>query len=268
MRRHAATLLLIALTQALPATAGVVLEDRLGIAVGDTVRLKPAGDAGPGRAMVVSGVFTPPPDPAGLNRGSREARLPITDLESLTGRDDRVSRFVLGVPDGVSVDSLLASLNTTQLGFRAYRADDVARESSQTFEVVSNFHHAISVLSILAGTAFLAAIVMLQVQELRKSLGVLRVIGISRARIFAIVVGETVVLANLGAALGVGVAAIVSRIVNAYYRDYFDTSLVFSSIAGWHVGLAFAVASSVGLLVGSLATAYLFRLRINEVLGR
>ena len=121
----------------------------------------------------------------------------------------------------------------------------------------------------LGGTfAFLAAIVLLQVQELRKSLGVLRVIGLSRRRIYAVVVGETVLLANLGAAIGVGVAFVVSRVVNGYYQRFFDTDLVFSRIAGWHVALAFGVASLVGCLVGSLATAYLFKLQVNEVLGR
>ena len=109
---------------------------------------------------------------------------------------------------------------------------------------------------------------LLQVQELRRSLGVLRVIGISKRRIYTVVVGETVLLANVGAAAGVGFAVLVSRAVNAYYRHYFDTSLVFSSIEGWHVALAFGVASLVGVTLGSLSTAYLFKSDLNEVLGR
>jgi hypothetical protein len=43
---------------------------------------------------------------------------------------------------------------------------------------------------------------------------------------------------------------------------------VFSRVDTVHVALAFGVATIVGVLVGSLATAYLFRLRVNEVLGR
>jgi putative ABC transport system permease protein len=144
----------------------------------------------------------------------------------------------------------------------------VAAQSSETFVVISNFHKAISFLSILAGSAFLAAIVLLQVQELQKSLGVLRVLGFSRRRIYLSVVGETVVLANVGAILGVALALLVSRGVNLYYRHYFDTDLVFSAVTGAHVALAFGIASVVGLLVGSLATVYLFRLQVNEVLGR
>jgi putative ABC transport system permease protein len=169
---------------------------------------------------------------------------------------------------GANADSLIAALNATQLGFRAYRSSDVAARSSQTFVVISNFHRAISALAILAGSAFLAAIVLLQVQELRKSLGVLRVIGFSRGRIYLSVVGETVLLANLGSVVGVGLALLVSRGVNAYYQRYFDTDLVFSSVTASHVGLAFGIATLVGWLVGSLATVYLFKLQVNEVLGR
>ena len=97
----------------------------------------------------------------------------------------------------------------------------------------------------------------------------LRVIGISkRQRIYTVVVGETMLLANVGAAAGTGVAFLVSRLVNSYYRSYFDTTLIFSSIEGWHIALAFGVASLVGIVLGTVATTYLFKSDINEVLGR
>lgn len=243
------------------------LAEEFHLGVNDTVSMRLPG-AGGTSSFVVNGIYSPPPDPAGISRTSRQAWLRITDLEQFAGRQDRVSRFVLTLEPGANTDSLIEALNSTQLGFRAYRPDDVARESSQTFVVISNFHKAISFLSILTGAAFLAAIVLLQVQELRRSLGVLRVIGISKKSIYAVVVGETVLLANLGAAAGIGVAFLVSRLINSYYRGYFDTSLVFSSIEGWHVVLAFGVASLVGVVLGSVATAYLFKSEINEVLGR
>ncbi len=250
----------------------VIVEDRLATSLaiepGDTVRLRMAGESGGGTPFVVAGTHTPPPDPAGISRTSRTVWMPIGDLETLSGRRDRVSRFVLALEPNASADSLVAALNHTRLGFRAFRADEVAARSSETFVVISNFHGAISFLSILAGSAFLAAIVLLQVQELRKSLGVLRVLGFSKRRIYLSVVGETVLLANVGAAVGVGLALLVSRGVNLYYRRYFDTDLVFSAVTGTHVVLAFGIASLVGLIVGSLATTYLFRLRVNEVLGR
>lgn len=244
------------------------LAREFGLAVDDTVRLRLPGVESDGDPFVVRGLHSPPPDPASISRSSRQVWMPITDVERFTGREDRVSRFVMSLAPGADADSLVDALNSAQLGFRAYRSEDVARESSQTFVVISNFHKAISFLSILTGSAFLAAIVLLQVQELRRSLGVLRVIGISKRRIYTVVVGETVLLANLGAAAGVGLAFVVSRAVNAYYRDYFDTTLVFSSIEGWHVALAFGVASLVGIVLGSLATGYLFKAEINEVLGR
>ena len=254
------------------AAAPIVLESTLAtelhVAEDDTVQLRLPGSLETGGTFVVTGFYTPPPDPSNISRSSRMAWTPITDLEAFVGREDRVSRFVISLTPGANADSLVDALNASNLGFRAYRARDVARESSQTFVVISNFHRAISFLSILTGSAFLAAIVLLQVQELRRSLGVLRVIGISRRRIYTVVVGETVLLANLGALAGIGTALLVSRAVNAYYRNYFATTLVFSSIEGWHVVLAFGVATLVGVVLGSLATTYLFKAEINEVLGR
>jgi putative ABC transport system permease protein len=265
--------MLVAATVANPAPEGrVILEDRLagslGVAPGDTVMIRMTGDAADATPFVVAGTHTPPPDPAGISRSSRTVWMSLPDLEALSGRHDRVNRFVLGLASGADPDSMLTALNEMEMGFRAYRASDVAARSSETFVVISNFHKAISFLSILAGSAFLAAIVLLQVQELRKSLGVLRVLGFSRRRIYLSVVGETVLLANTGAAIGVALALVVSRGVNIYYRRYFDTDLIFSAVTGTHVALAFGIATLVGFVVGSLATVYLFRLQVNEVLGR
>jgi len=250
----------------------IVIEESLarnfGLGEGDTVALRLPGQRGSGRAFVVAGAFAPPPDPAGISRTSKSVWMRIADLEELSRRRDRVSRFILETAPRVDVDSLVGALNTAQLGYTAYRSSDVAERSSRTFVVISNFHKATSFLSILAGSAFLAAIVLLQVQEMRKSLGVLRVIGFSKARIYATVVGETVLLANVGATIGVLLGLVVSRGVNAYYQRFFDTSLVFSTVTGAHVALAFGVATVVGVVVGSLATTYLFKLRVNEVLGR
>ena len=271
MQGYLAILVALALCGHGDSTPSIVLESslrsELGISAGDTVRLRLPGE-GPESPFVVTGFYQPPPDPAGISRTSRQAWMPIVDLEHFAGRHDRVSRFVLSLDPGADADSLAGALNTTELGFRAYRSQDVARESSQTFVVVSNFHKAISFLSILTGAAFLAAIVLLQVQELRRSLGVLRVIGISKRRIYTVVIGETILLANIGAGAGVGVAFLVSRAVNSYYRGYFDTTLVFSQIEGWHIALAFGIASIVGIVLGLVATTYLFKSEINEVLGR
>jgi ABC-type lipoprotein release transport system permease subunit len=272
MHTHLALLVGLALGANSPDTVPIVLEStvahELHIAVNDTVSIRLPGGSGGATSFVVSGFYTPPPDPSGISRTSRQGWLPLAALEEFSGHEDRVSRFVLTLAPGANADSLVEALNSTNLGFRAYRSADVARESSQTFVVISNFHKAISFLSILTGAAFLAAIVLLQVQELRRSLGVLRVIGISKRRIYTIVVGETILLANAGAAAGTGVAFLVSRLVNSYYRSYFDTTLIFSSIEAWHIALAFGIASLVGVVLGSVATTYLFKSEINEVLGR
>ena len=261
-----------ALTARAPQPHRVVLEQRLatalGVSPGDTVCIRMTGADAIGTRFVVAGTHTPPPDPAGISRSSRTVWMPLPALEELSGRHDRANRFVVGLSPGANADSVAAVLNQYQMGFRAYRADEVAARSSQTFVVISNFHKAISFLSILAGSAFLAAIVLLQVQELKRSLGVLRVLGFSRTRVYLSVVGETVLLANVGAGVGVLLALVVSRAVNVYYRRFFDTDLVFSAVTGGHVALAFSIATAVGFVVGSLATWYLFRLRVNEVLGR
>src|SRR5262245_39644753 len=140
-------------TFAAPHARAIVVDPSLArdltLAPGDTVTLKMNGEPGEGRTFIVAGTYSPPPDPAGISRTSKSVWMGITDLEKLSGRNDRVSRYILDVAPGVDVDSMVAALNTAQLGYTAYRSSDVARRSSRTFVVISNFHKAISFLSIL-----------------------------------------------------------------------------------------------------------------------
>jgi putative ABC transport system permease protein len=256
-----------------PSRAGDVvveraLADRAGIVRGDSVVVSLDGDRDRAARHRIVDFFEPPPDPSRLADTSRHVIMSLADVEDGLGEYDALTRIVLAVDPGYDAAVVADHLNRRAFGYRAFTASELATKSSEVFIVVSNFHKAISILSVLAGAVFLTAIVMLQVQELQKALGVLRLIGISRLKIFIVVVGETVILANLGSLFGVALAYAVSAFVNRFYQYYFDTALVFSSIRLAHVLLACGVSTLIGLVVGSLATGYLFKLRVTEVLGR
>src|SRR5512134_252814 len=59
------------------------LAREMSLSSGDTVHVRLPGATGEPHAFVVSGVYAPPPDPAGISRTSRLAWMPITDLEAL-----------------------------------------------------------------------------------------------------------------------------------------------------------------------------------------
>src|SRR5688572_21719281 len=160
------------------------LAEELGLSVGDTVRLGPAPDSLV-KLGTVAAIYEPRPDPAEIAKRERHIRLHLPELAALLGEPDRVDRFGIGLRPGVDPDSAAAALNRSAFGYRVHRSSAIASESSQTFLVVSRFHRAIAVISIVASAVFLLCIMMLKVEERRLDAAVMRFIGVRRRTIFA-----------------------------------------------------------------------------------
>lgn len=241
--------------------------ERLGLAVGDTVRLGASPDSLV-RLGVVRAIYAARPDPAEITRRALQVRLHLPDLAELVGAPDRVDRFGLGLAPGVSPDSAAARLNRSAFGFRVYPSTEIASESSQTFQVVSRFHRAIAVITIVASAVFLLCIMLLKVEERRLDAAVMRFVGVRRRTIFGALLLEAAVLAVAGSILGIGLALVAGAITNAYYQHFFDTALVFSVITPRIVGLGVGLSLVLGLAAGAVAAARLVRTRPMVLWGR
>src|SRR3954451_5157457 len=125
------------------------LARELGLSVGDPLRIGPAPDSVHTLARVAA-IYEPRPDPAEIAKRERHVRLHLPDLAYLLGVPDRVDRLSIGLHPRISSDSAVAALNGTAFGYRAYATSDIAAESSQTFLVVSRFHRAIAIITIVA----------------------------------------------------------------------------------------------------------------------
>jgi putative ABC transport system permease protein len=250
---------------------GIAVERRLardlGLHVGDTLRIGPSADSLRTRA-VVSAIYEPRPDPSGVIRPERSVRLHLPDLASLLGTPDRVDRFGIALEPRADPGSVSENLNRTAFGFRASPSTVIASGSSQTFLVVSRFHRAIAVITIVAGAIFLLCIMLLKVEERRGDAAVLRFIGIRRRTIFLALVLEASLVALAGSIVGLGIALVGEAATNAYYQRLFDTSLVFSLITPGIVGFSLALSLSLGLGAGALAAWRLVRTSPHALWGR
>jgi len=252
-------------------TQGIAIEralaERFDLAVGDTVRLGASPDSLQ-RLAVVSAIYEPRPDPAEISRQALRVRLHLPDLADLLGAPDRVDRFGIGLAPGVSADSAVAVLNRAAFGFRAHPSATIASESSQTFKVVSRFHRAIAVITIVASAVFLLCIMLLKVEERRMDAAVMRFVGVRRRTIFGALVLEAALIAVLGSALGAGLAFLAGALTNAYYRRFFDTELIFSLITPRIVLFSVCLSLLLGLAAGAVAAWRLVRTRPMVLWGR
>lgn len=256
-------LLLFVLMQVPSSTPpGLLIERRLAedvpLALGDTLRLRPLdGDT---RVFVVEGIFERAADPARIARNEYEVRLHLPDLETMLPTSDRVDRFALVLSPGASADSAARWIETLAFGTRAYPTAELAEESSATFRVISRFHEAIGVVTILASAIFLLCVMIIRVDERRSDMGMLRLIGVSRGTVFRAIVVEAVGIAVLGSVVGAGVGVVIARIVNVYYMRFYDTALQFALITPRIVVLAALLGLGLGAVAGALAALRVVRL--------
>jgi putative ABC transport system permease protein len=250
---------------------GVAVERQLAreldLSVGDTVRLGPATDS-LSLQVTIEAVYEPRPDPAEIAKGERHLRMHLPDLATLLGVPDRVDRLSIGLRPGISADSAARALDRSAYGYQAYSSRAIASESSQTFTVVSRFHRAIAVITIVASAVFLLCIMLLKVEERRLDAAVMRFVGVRRRTVFGALLLEAMLIAMLGSLVGTGLAYLAGAATNAYYRRFFDTVLTFSLITPRIVVFSAALSVLLGIGAGAIAAWRLVRTRPLVLWGR
>ena len=233
----------------------------LGVARGDTIEAAPTGAFGDAERYVVAGVYRPQADPIEVGRDSRFARFHVDDLERLSGQRDAVQRFVVRLKDPARAPWVRDRLMRSAVGFDAYTSQELADRASGTFVVISRFQRAIAWLALAAGAVFLVTLMVLKVEERRRELAAMTLIGISRRTILASLALESLVVALAGGALGVVLGLLASAAINQYFRAYYRTDLVFSRVSPEVAATAVLVALPLGVAAAAIAGWRLLRTR-------
>jgi putative ABC transport system permease protein len=264
-------LLALALQQPAP-PATVAIDERLaadaGLAVGSRVVLAAAPGAAGGDTVTVAAIVRRGADPSEVARSEYRVRMHLPRLQALIGYGDRVDRFAVGVRDSAAPDAALARINDAAFGFRAHRSRDIAVETSSTFQVVSRFHRAIGVITIVASAIFLLCILLLKVEERRRDVAALRLMGVSRASVVKALVLEAALVALVGAALGTVVGWAASLVINRYYQGVYRTPLAFSVVSPDIVLFATGLSIALGVAAGFVAAVRLARTPPLALFGR
>lgn len=248
----------------------IAVDERLvedaGIRVGDTVTIA-AQPGGPATQVIVGAITKRGADPSEVTRREYKIRLHLTQLQELVAYEDRVDRFAVLATPG-RADSARDAINAQGFGFRAHLSRDVAVQTSQTFAVISRFNRAIGVISIVASAIFLLCIMLLKVEERRRDVAALRLLGISSRTIWRAVVLEASCIALAGSVVGLLFGVGTSRIINAHYQAVYRTPLLFSLLTPGTVGFAIALSVVLGIGAGGLAARRLTRRPPLSLLGR
>jgi putative ABC transport system permease protein len=251
----------------------IAIDERLAadahLRVGDRVVIAgEPGAAAAGDTVVVAAIVKRGADPSEVARDEYRVRLHLSELQRVIGADDRVDRFAVRTAGGGATDSVLARINAAAFGFHAYRSSEVAVRTSRTFQVVSRFHRAIALITIVASAIFLLCILLLRVEERRRDIAALRLMGVSRASVVRSIVVEAALISVVGSALGTLVGWAGSVVINWHYRGVYRTPLAFAMVTPDIVWTAAALAILLGVGAGFAAAWRLARTPPLALFGR
>ena len=238
-----------------------------GIVPGDELRVRAAPD-GESCPAQVAGLFTPPADPSKLTVERPRVLFHVPQLTALTDRRSEVDHFTLRLTPGADAEAVAEELEPLLPGTQVLTTAEVADQSSTTFLVVSRFHRAIGIITMIAGGVFLACIMTLKVQERRAPIAAARLVGLPRRILMGWTVAEAAMVSTIGGLLGLGLGIAASRVINAYYQRAYETTLVFSHVTGEMIVQALALAIVLGMAAGVYASLRLFATDALKEVGR
>jgi putative ABC transport system permease protein len=241
---------------------------RLGLRPGDRIEVGTDPAMRTARTVRVAVVWSPAEHPADVARGELRLVFRLPFLESLTGPRDAVDRVVVRLRPGADEGRVRDDLAAATSSFDAYTAQDLVRSTSQTFVVVSRFHKAIAVITLLAGGIFLVAVTGLRTSEMRREIGALRLVGIRHRTIALAILGIASGISVLGTLAGLLIGAGLVAAINAYYRALFQTELQFAVLTPQTVLVTSALGVVLGIMAGGAVAVRLLRESPLDQVGR
>lgn len=255
-----------------PVLRSIALDARLArdaaLRLGDTVRVSASPNDIRAERALVTALLERRADPSEVARSEYRARLHLDHLQRLIAYGDRVDRFAIRSSGDASRAALMATINNAAFGFRAWPSAEIAVRTSRTFQVVHRFHRAIGVITIVASAAFLLCILLLKIDERRRDVAALRMIGISPGTIVKSVVLEAGIIALLGSCVGVVLGIVMARLVNWHFQGVHRTTLAFTFVTVDTLLLACGLSVVLGVAAGWLAARRLVAVPALALLGR
>ena len=188
----------------------------------------------------VVGIFS-----TGQVYGDSASMLPLTALQSRERKPGDVTLVFVKAKQGANLDIVRARLEKQSPELATVRTESEFGRIDRNLELISAANIGISIIALVIGAIGVMNTMVMSVFERTREFGVLRAVGWTRARVLALVLGESLLISLGGAAVGVGAGFVAVRfiqrvpeLVGVFQPDY--TAGVFGRALGIAVGMAFA----------------------------
>ena len=230
--------------------------------------------------------------PIGTQAADIYLDLPV--LQRVAKRKARVNLVLVRARSNADVAKLAKQVDKFLPGIRASSSKDLAQQVNGSLvdaqDLRKRLATLLAIVALAASVGISALLVLSSVAKRPRELGTLRALGWTRRRVVTLVLGESAALgllgAVVGAALGIGAAALVTQVVpplKATAQQALDFSAIFGSGGGAPptakiplsapvdarlLALAVGLALAAGLLAGGAGAIRAARLRPAEALRR
>ena len=181
--------------------------DKNNVKVGDKLKLGV-------KELTVVGIVQPK-----LYTNTADLYLPLSDLQTLASRDNRINVMLIKSTNAESVEATSKKLASAFTGAKVTNSQDTAKKVSGSLvsaaNVTNNFIGLTSVIVIVAAFIIVSLLTLLSVNKRIREIGTLKAIGWSNTQIIRQIIGENILLGLLGASLGLGLAIGVIAILNS-----------------------------------------------------
>lgn len=157
------------------------------------------------------------------------------------------------------VSQLLDKLHNGEQDFSLIIPEQLLRQSQQTQKIFNIVMGCIAGISLLVGGIGIMNIMLANVLERTREIGIRRAIGARRVDIRLQFLIEAIAISTVGGLIGVGLGFAIAKLV-VYYAGWSTI------ITTWSVALAFGVSSMVGVLFGSYPAVQASKLSPIEAL--
>lgn len=189
--------------------------------------------------------------------GDSAAMLPLQTQQARQRKPGIVTLVLVRVKEGADIEALRKRIEEDLPELATVRTESEFGRVDRNLELISAANVGVSILALAIGAISVMNTMMLTVFERTREFGVLRAIGWSRARVLGAVLSEAVIIALVGAMVGVGAGVVGVRLIErapdvlGVFQPHY-TSDVFARALAIAVGMAI-----VGAIYPAIRAAWL-----------
>jgi len=211
--------------------------DNLGKHVGDSIVIA-------GGPKTVVGIYR-----TGQAFGDGGAMFPLVFLQAEERRAGTVTLAFVRVVPGQKIDATRKAIEHDNPSLATVRSVSEFGRVDRTLDYLNAAGTGAVVLALVIGTVIVMNTMLLSFVERTREFGVLRAVGWSKRRLWALIMGEALLLSLGGAALGVALSVLVTRVLEQIPAIHGILHAQFSASSFWR-------ALSTAGLIGLLAAVY------------